>query len=74
MNIRELIEYLKEFDENMEVWLSSDEEGNSYRNLWCVQETFASNNGFNKEVYADEDVEEMDEEDKTKLVKVVCCW
>ena len=76
MLVKDLIEALQALPPELEVYISSDDEGNSFRKLgYSPSESFArtypSNNDYYADVYCDEDVKDMDEEDKKDLRKIV---
>lgn len=60
MTVKELIERLQTLDPEYKVFVSSDEEGNSFSPVQCVQEEFFVDwgNRYENECLAAEDAEE----------------
>lgn len=72
MKKSELIALLNEIEGDPEVWVSSDEEGNSFDTVGAVQEEQMYGEGREAHPVADEDIGvEYDEED---LVRVIVIW
>jgi len=55
MKVKELIEKLKELDENTEVILSADEEGNYYNNLRNIEEGYFIEGEYYSEEWSADD-------------------
>lgn len=74
MTVVELIEQLKKFDPNMLVWMTSDEEGNSYAPLYEVAlfntKEVEDNGDGDIEVWVRENMDEVAE----KHDKVIMLW
>lgn len=72
MKKSELIALLNEIEGDPEVWVSSDEEGNSFDTVGAVQEEKMYGEGREAYPVADEDIGvEYEEED---LVRVIVIW
>jgi hypothetical protein len=64
MKIRELIEMLQEFDQELEVIMSNDEEGNGYSPLSDVTEqTYVPDTSFSGDIYDIDSEEDYEGED-----------
>jgi hypothetical protein len=71
MTVKELIEKLQKIkDQDMLVLVSSDPEGNSFDTLGLVSESFARKDGYNWEVYDEDDIENYAIEDVQPVVVI----
>lgn len=74
MKVHELITLLQDLPEDHEVYVSSDEEGNTITRLAVADESwgFPERDGYRLDTVADEDV--GTEYDKEDLVQAVVLW
>lgn len=71
MKVSELIEKLNEFDPDLEVIKSKDEEGNDFYDLWAIQKEYWVPDWG---VIAPEDVKEYTEEHPSPVKEKVVIW
>ena len=76
MTVCELMAILQTLPPEMRVIMSADAEGNEYHPLRIVAEISARSDreGYSFEVYEQDEVEAMDEEDREGIAPVLCLW
>lgn len=72
MKVKKLIQKLQKLDQDLEVVLSSDPEGNSFDTLTDVD--YDKNNLFDTENREFVDAVDLDEEQKLRCIKAVILW
>jgi hypothetical protein len=69
MNVNELRTALDSFPDDLEILVASDEEGNDFKDLACIQESFIHRDGFEVNVLHPDDAAEYEEDElETALV------
>jgi hypothetical protein len=78
MKVKELIAELMECDPELDVILSSDEEGNSFKKLYSTDNYPCLSEGYFLEEDAAyfnlDDDESLSEYDDSDLIRVICIW